>query len=127
MHDVLATSDAIHLTSGVASLEFSQMVPKDLPIHYHCLEQHRGLHDDVLHRRVDGTPKQNLALTKFLLGKQRRRDISMTHDLVDRSNSTISGNSPWIQQRIKEVYNEEAGLLWPSVNLDVWSLSLIHI
>ncbi len=45
----------------------------------------------------------------------------MTHDLVDRSNSTISGNSPWIQHRIKEVYNEEAGLLWPSVNLDVWS------
>ena len=121
MHDVLATSDAIHLTSGVASLEFSQMVPKDLPIHYHCLEPHRGLHEDVLHRRVDGTPKQNLALTKFLLGKQRRRDISMTHDLVDRSNSTISGNSPWIQHRIKEVYNEEAGLLWPSVNLEVWS------
>ena len=120
LHDVLATSDAVHLTSGVASLEFSQMVPKDLPIHYHCLEPHRGLHEDVLHRRVDGTPKQNLAMTKFLLGKQRRRDISMTHDLVDRSNSAISGNSPWIQQRIKSVYNEDSGLLWPSVNLDVW-------
>ncbi len=120
LHDVLATSDAVHLTSGVASLEFSQMVPKDLPIHYHCLEPHRGLHEDVLHRRVDGAPKQNLAMTKFLLGKQRRRDISMTHDLVDRSNSAISGNSPWIQQRIKSVYNEDSGLLWPSVNLDVW-------
>ena len=120
LHDVLATSDAVHLTSGVASLEFSQMVPKDLPIHYHCLEPHRGLHEDVLHRRVDGTPKQNLAMTKFLLGKQRRRDISMTHDLVDRSNSAISGNSPWIQQRIKSVYNEDSELLWPSVNLDVW-------
>ena len=120
LHDVLATSDAVHLTSGVASLEFSQMVPKDLPIHYHCLEPHRGIHEDVLHRRVDGTPKQNLAMTKFLLGKQRRRDISMTHDLVDRSNSAISGNSPWIQQRIKSVYNEDSGLLWPSVNLDVW-------
>ena len=120
LHDVLATSDAVHLTSGVASLEFSQMVPKDLPIHYHCLEPHRGLHEDVLHRRVDGVAKQNLAMTKFLLGKQRRRDISMTHDLVDRSNSAISGNSPWIQQRIKSVYNEDSGLLWPSVNLDVW-------
>ena len=120
LHDVLATSDAVHLTSGVASLEFSQMVPKDLPIHYHCLEPHRGLHEDVLHRRVDGAPKQNLAMTKFLLGKQRRRDISMTHDLVDRSNSAISGNSPWIQQRIKSVYNEDSELLWPSVNLDVW-------
>ena len=121
LHDVLATSDAVHLTSGVASLEFSQMMPKDLPIHYYCLEPHRGLHEDVLHRMVDGTPKQNLALTKFLLGKQRRRDVSMTHDLVDHPNSKMSGNSPWIQQRIKTVYNEEAGLLWPSVNLDVWS------
>jgi len=121
MHDVLATSDVVHLTSGVASLEFSQMVPKDLPIHYYCLEPHRGLHEDVLHRNVDGKPKQNLSLTKFLLGKQRRRDISMTHDLVDRPNSAISGNSPWIQQRIKDVYNEPSGLLWPSVNMDVWS------
>ena len=118
--DVLATSDIVHLTSGVGSLEFSQLVPKDLPIHYHCLEPHRGLHEDVLHRTLDGSPKQNLGLTKFLLGKQRRRDISMTHDLADRKNSAISGNSPWIQERIQTVYGEKSGLLWPSVNLEVW-------
>lgn len=121
LQDVLATSDAVHLTSGVGSLEFSQMIPKDLPVHYHCLEPHRGLHEDVLHRTLDGSPKQNLTLTRFLLGKQRRRDTSMTHDLADRSNAAISGNSPWIQQRIQSVYNEQAGLLWPSVNLDIWS------
>ncbi len=121
LQDVLATSDAVHLTSGVGSLEFSQLLPKDLPIHYHCLEPHRGLYEDVLHRNLDGSPKQNLALTRFLLGKQRRRDTSMTHDLADRKNATISGNSPWIQERIQTVYNENAGLLWPSVNLDIWS------
>ena len=121
LRDVLATSDAIHLTSGVGSLEFSQLIPKDLPVHYHCLEPHRGLHEDVLHRNLDGSPKQNLALTKFLLGKQRRRDTSMTHDLADRKKSAISGNSPWIQERIQSVYGEKAGLLWPSVNLDVWA------
>ena len=121
LQDVLATSDAVHLTSGVGSLEFSQLVPKDLPIHYHCLEPHRGLHEDVLHRNLDGSPKQNLALTKFLLGKQRRRDTSMTHDLADRKNAAISGNSPWIQERIQSVYGEKSGLLWPSVNLDVWA------
>ena len=120
LQDVLATSDAVHLTSGVGSLEFSQLVPKDLPIHYHCLEPHRGLHEDVLHRNLDGTPKQNLGLTRFLLGKQRRRDIGMTHDLTDRDNAAISGNSPWIQERIQTVYGEKAGLLWPSVNLAVW-------
>ena len=121
LQDVLATSDAVHLTSGVGSLEFSQLIPKDLPVHYYCLEPHRGLHEDVLHRNLDGSPKQNLALTKFLLGKQRRRDLSMTHDLADRPNAAISGNSPWIQERIQIVYGEEAGLLWPSVNLDVWA------
>ena len=121
LQDVLATSDAIHLTSGVGSLEFSQLIPKDLPVHYYCLEPHRGLHEDVLHRTLDGSPKQNLALTRFLLGKQRRRDISMTHDLADRSNATISGNSPWIQERIQTVYGEKSGLVWPSVNLDIWS------
>jgi glycosyltransferase involved in cell wall biosynthesis len=121
LQDVLATSDAVHLTSGVGSLEFSQLLPKDLPIHYHCLEPHRGLHEDVLHRNLDGSPKQNLALTRFLLGKQRRRDTSMTHDLADRKNATISGNSPWIQERIQSVYGEKSGLLWPSVNLDVWA------
>ena len=121
LQDVLATSDAVHLVSGVGSLEFSQLVPKDLPIHYHCLEPHRGLHEDVLHRTLDGKPKQNLILTRFLLGKQRRRDTSMTHDLADRSNARISGNSPWIQERIQTVYGEETGLLWPSVNLDIWA------
>ncbi len=126
LQDVLATSDAVHLTSGVGSLEFSQMIPKDLPVHYYCLEPHRGLHEDVLHRTLDGKPKQNLALTRFLLGKQRRRDASMTHDLADRSNSTISGNSPWIQERIQTVYGEKSELLWPSVNLDIWSGDCPH-
>ncbi|MEE2746980.1 MAG: glycosyltransferase [Candidatus Thermoplasmatota archaeon] len=121
LHDVLATSDMVHLTSGIGSLEFSQLLPKDLPVHYHCLEPHRGLHEDVLHRTLNGTAKQNLLLTSFLLGKQRRRDLSMTHDLADRPNSIISGNSPWIQQRIETVYGEKSELLWPSVNLDVWS------
>ena len=120
MHDILATSDAVHITSGVGSVEFSQLVPNDLPIHFHCLEPPRGLHENVLHRKLDGEPKQNLWLTRFLLGKQRRRDISMMHDLADRKNSAISGNSPWIQERISKVYGIDSGVLWPSVTIDVW-------
>ena len=120
MQDVVATSDAVHITSGVGSLEFSQLVPPDLPIHYHCLEPHRGLHEDVLHLEIDGTPKQSLALTRFLLGKQRRIDILLTHGINDRSNGCISGNSKWIQERIQTVYGIEAGLLLPSVDIEVW-------
>ena len=121
LRDVIATSDAVHITSGVGSLEFSQLIPSDLPVHYHCLEPHRGLHEDVLHRTLDGTPKQSLGLTRFLLSKQRRTDILLTHAVNDRPNGCISGNSPWIQQRIQTVYGIEAGLLLPSVNIDVWT------
>lgn len=120
LQDVIATSDAVHITSGVGSLEFSELIPRDLPVHYHCLEPHRGLHEDVLHRHADGTPKQNLALTRFLLGKQRRRDILLTHGVNDRENGCISGNSKWIQERIGTVYGIEAGLLLPSVDVSVW-------
>ncbi len=121
LQDAIAGSDVVHITSGVGSLEFSQLLKPQIPVHYHCLEPHRGLHENVLHRNLDGSPKQNLGLTRFLLGKQRRFDISMTHDLADRPHSTISANSPWIQERIKTVYGIDSGVLWPSVDLDVWS------
>ena len=45
----------------------------------------------------------------------------MTHDLADRANARISGNSPWIQERIEPVYGEKSGLLWPSVDVDIWA------
>jgi len=121
LQDAIAGSDVVHITSGVGSLEFSQLLKPQIPVHYHCLEPHRGLHEDVLHRNLDGTPKQNLSLTRFLLGKQRRLDISMTHDLADRPHSVISANSPWIQERIKTVYGIDSGVLWPSVDLSIWS------
>lgn len=121
LQDAIAGSDVVHITSGVGSLEFSQLLKPIIPVHYHCLEPHRGVHEDVLHRNLDGSPKQNLSLTRFLLGKQRRLDISMTHDLVDRPHAAISANSPWIQERIKTVYGIDSGVLWPSVDLDVWS------
>ena len=120
LQDVIADCDAVHITSGVGSLEFSQLLSPEIPVHYHCLEPHRGLHEDVLHRQLNGKPKRSLGLTRLLLGKQRRKDISMTHDLFDRPHSTVNGNSTWIQQRINNVYNIDSGVLWPSVNLAIW-------
>ena len=71
LREVIANVDAIHVTSGVGSLEFTVLTPRHIPLHYYCLEPHRGLYENVLHRNIDGTPKRNLSITHFLLGKQK--------------------------------------------------------
>tara|TARA_A100001037_G_scaffold304410_1_gene341125 strand:+ start:62 stop:1249 length:1188 start_codon:yes stop_codon:yes gene_type:complete len=119
LREVIANIDYIHLTSGVGSLEITGLIPKEIEIHYHCLEPHRGLYEDVLHREIDGTPKRSLSLTHFLLGKQRRRDRRYVEGLSKRG-AVISGNSPWIQERIRDVYGIDAGLLLPTVDLSKW-------
>ncbi len=119
--EALDSADAIHITSGVGSLEFAALVPEGMPLHYHCLEPHRGLHEGVLHRRIDGRPKRPLAITETLLTRQRRSDIRLTQAIASRGHAAISGNSPWIQQRIKDVYGIEAGILLPTVNTTTWS------
>jgi len=119
--DVLANIDAVHVTSGVASLEFCDLVPNDVPLHYHCLEPHRGLYEDVLHRCIDGAPKRNLTLTRLLLGRQRGRDQRMVSRIERRALGSISGNSAWIQERISSVYGVESGILLPTVDISVWA------
>lgn len=119
--DALAAADAIHITSGVGSLEFASIIPENKPLHYHCLEPHRGLHEGVLHRKIDGKPKHSIALIEALLTRQRISDIRLTQAIAARKLSAISGNSPWIQQRIKDVYGIEAGILLPTVNTQIWS------
>ena len=104
LREVIANVDAIHITSGMGSLELSGLVPKEIPLHYHCLEPHRGLYENVLHRNIDGSPKRNLSITHLLLGKQKRRDQKFVNNLQKRRMSHISGNSAWIQERISTVY-----------------------
>tara|TARA_A100001037_G_scaffold298925_1_gene323549 strand:+ start:2661 stop:3884 length:1224 start_codon:yes stop_codon:yes gene_type:complete len=121
LREIIANIDAVHITSGIGSLEMSGLIPNHIPIHYHCLEPHRGLYEDVLHRNVDGKPKQNLTLTKLLLGKQRNRDQKFVSRLIKRKKTRMSGNSPWIKKRISEVYGLDSGLLLPTVDLSTWS------
>ena len=119
LRDFMMNADALHITSGVGSLELIDYVPRGLKVHYHCLEPHRGLYEDVLHREVDGTPRQSLALTRLLLSGQRGRDQRRVAKLVKRGD-LISGNSPWIQSRIQTVYGVEATCVWPSVDTSIW-------
>ena len=120
LREVIANVDAIHVTSGVGSLEFTVLTPRHIPLHYYCLEPHRGLYENVLHRNIDGTPKRNLSITHFLLGKQKRRDRKFVASLDKRNNFHISGNSAWIQKRIATVYGVDSQLLLPTVDISAW-------
>ena len=115
---VLATSDAVHLVSGDGSLALLEHLPDSVAVHLHLLEPHRGLHENVLHREIDGSPKRSLGLTSALLSRARRRDIEAIRGLTDRPCSAISGNSSYTAARIGEVYGVEAGVLLPSVVSD---------
>ena len=116
--ETLVASDAVHLVSGDGSLALLEHVPNSVAIHLHLLEPHRGLHEDVLHREIDGSPKRSLGLTSALLSRARRRDIAAIRGLTDRPYSAISGNSSYTAARIGEVYGVEAGVLLPSVVSD---------
>ena len=116
LEEAMATSVAMHLVSGDGSLPILDHVPPSLRVHLHLLEPHRGLYEETLHRRVDGSPRRNLALTKAALSRARSRDGSLIESLKSREGSIVSGNSNFSAQRAKEVYGIEAGVLWPCVD-----------
>jgi len=112
----LFSSSALHLVSGDGSLPLLDHVPVDLRIHLHLLEPHRGLYEEILHKRVDGSPKRNLKFTKAMLSRARKRDQELMASLTSRQGSIVSGNSLFSSLRAKEVYGIEAGVLWPCVD-----------
>ena len=115
---IIANADAVNITSGVGSMEVIEYLPAELPVHTHMLEPDRGLYSTDLHYRVDGVPKQNLTLTGILLAKQRRIDQKLLLKAAKRGK--ISGNSKHTAARIKEVYGVDAGVLYPSVDSEIW-------
>ena len=108
----------MHLVSGDGSLPILDHVPEGLMIHLHLLEPHRGLYEDTLHLRLDGSPRRSLALTRAALSRARRRDQSLILDLMSRGESLVSGNSSFSARRAKEVYGIDAGVLWPCVDTE---------
>ena len=115
LEDAIDTCDAVHLVSGDGSLELLDMVPNDTAVHFHLLEPHRGLHEDVLHREIDGGHKRSIRLTHVLLTKARNADLRAVRALAERPKSAISGNSSYTASRISEIYDVKAGVLHPSV------------
>ena len=118
LSDAMSSSTAMHLVSGDGSLPILDHVPPGLRVHLHLLEPHRGLYEETLHRRVDGSPRRNLALTKAALSRARSRDQSLMESLMSRQGTIVSGNSSFSAQRANEVYGIEAGVLWPCVDIE---------
>jgi|TARA_B100001540_G_scaffold191192_1_gene168535 glycosyltransferase involved in cell wall biosynthesis len=116
--DAIDHCDAVHLVSGDGSLELLDMIPQETVVHFHLLEPHRGLHEDVLHMEIDGRPKRSLRLTHGLLTKARNADLRAVRKLAERPKSAISGNSNFTASRIVEIYGVDAGVLHPSVVTD---------
>lgn len=113
--------DYVHLTSGDGSLSILEIIPDAISLHLHLLEPHRGLHEDVLHRMVDGSPKRNLSLTRAALSMARRKDLSRIRMLSFRDKTAISGNSKFTSSRIGDVYGIPSGVLPPSLDPEEFS------
>ena len=108
--------DFMHIISGDGSLGIFRHIPEHISCHLHLLEPHRGLHQDVLHRRIDGLPKRNLWLTKLLLSRARKRDLQLIKKFNLRNKSLISSNSNYSSSIAKDVYGIKTGVLWPCVD-----------
>lgn len=120
--DALNGIKAVHLVSGAGSLEVVDVLPLEMAVHVHMLEPNRGLHGEtVLWARIDGSQPRPIALTHLLLTIPRRRDRKLVRRLADRNRCQFSGNSPYIQSRIKEVFDIDAGVFLPCVDTDIWT------
>ena len=118
LQQAMSNSFALNLLSGDGSLPILEHITDGLRIHLHLLEPHRGLYEDTLHRRVDGSPKRNISLTSTMLSIARKRDQSLISSLTSREGVVVSGNSSFSALRAREVYGIEAGVLWPCIDAD---------
>ena len=120
--ETMQNVDAIHLITGAGSIESISIIPEDIPIHVHMLEPNRGLHGEtVLWAKIDGKQPRPVALTRVLLTIARNRDLKLVNKIAKRPNSSFSGNSEYIKNRILEVHKIEAGVLLPCVDLSKWT------
>ena len=121
MPEMFQTINAIHLITGAGSIESISIIPEDIPIHVHMLEPNRGLHGEtVLWAKIDGTQPRPVSLTRMLLTIPRNRDLKLVNKIANRRNTSFSGNSEYIKNRILEVHAVEAGILLPCVDLSKW-------
>ena len=112
LRTALDQADAVMISSGVGSLEILPVIPARLPMHAFLIEMHRGVHDDVLQRGLDGRLKRPMWITRCLLWRLRRWDLLWHRRLWNRASTVISSNTPTSIRRLAEAHG------W--VALDHW-------
>ena len=142
LKNTIDNADAI-LISASGSLEMLSIIPDHIPLHAYLIEMHRGLHDDVLHRKLNGKPIRPLWLTKIMLNYHKKWDKKWHRVLWNRPNTSISSNTPTSARRLakahgwnviendslagnypsrdKENRSGGVGVLWPAVNTNLWT------
>jgi len=138
----LDDTDAVFISAS-GSLEVLSIIPNHIPLHAFLIEMHRGVHDDVLHRRLDGKLVRPLWLTKMMLFYHKKWDMKWHKKLWNRPNTSISSNTPTSARKLanahgwnvidnnflagdypsrdKENRSGGVGVLWHSVNPKLWS------
>ena len=122
LEDFLQKCNFFHIVSGDGYLAIIEMIPKNSPSHLHLLEPHRGLHEDSLHRKLDGKLKRPEIITNFFLRKARNNDLKIVREFYNRKHSVVSSNSHYSSSRAEEVYKIKSGVLHPCVDFNEFSV-----
>ena len=110
-------ADAIHLTTGAGSMDFTSIVPDSKPLHLHFLESKPGIFDNVNHLNPDGTGLWKAKLVHFLQFYHRRRIISSFQKFKKNHSWIINANSKFSASRLRKEYGIEGGVLYPVVDI----------
>lgn len=122
LEEFIQKCDFFHIVSGDGYLAIIEMIPKNSPSHLHLLEPHRGLHEDSLHRKLNGKLKRPEIITNLFLRKSRNNDLRIVREFYNRKHSIVSSNSHYSSSRAAEVYKIKSGVLHPCVDINEYSV-----
>ena len=117
LREAIEWADAIHLTTGAGSMDFTSFVPKSKPLHLHFLESKSGVFDSVSHLNSDGSGMWRAHVVHALQFYHRRRIISSFKGFKENENWIISANSNYSASKLMEEYGIAGGVLFPVVDL----------
>jgi len=117
IREAIEWADAIHLTTGAGSMDFTSLVPSSKPLHLHFLESKSGVFDSVSHLNSDGSGMWRAHVVHALQLYHRRRIISSFKGFSKNEKWIISANSNYSASKLKEEYGITGGVLFPVVDL----------
>ena len=117
IREAIEWADAIHLTTGAGSMDFTSLVPNSKPLHLHFLESKPGVFDNVSHLNCDGTGMWRAHVVHALQFYHRRRIIASFKGFNRNEKWVISANSNYSASKLMEEYGIAGGVLFPVVDL----------